>query len=101
MASIEPGIALVLTADGYRIEQHRPPVGTVLCRLPVDEALDQVTRLLPICGDAQHIAAARNSSFYGQQSRYCNSPSLFPHKKFLYYVISTYNMYSRGIFLHL
>lgn len=52
-----PGIRILREAGGYRLEQRRPPIGPVLASLSLEQALDQVTLLLPICGDAQRIAA--------------------------------------------
>ena len=54
-----PGIRILREADGYRLQQSRPPMGPVLASLTLDQALEQVTMLLPICGAAQRIAARR------------------------------------------
>ncbi len=59
MAIASPGITLFRERDGYRLAQSRPPVGPVLASLSLEQALDQVTLLLPICGEAQSIAARR------------------------------------------
>lgn len=54
-----PRIHIAATAAGVAITQHRPAVLSALARLAVEQALDLVPRLLPICGMAQAIAAAR------------------------------------------
>ncbi len=59
MAIASPGITLFREHDGFRLAQSRPPMGPVLASLPLEQALDQVTMLLPICGEAQRIAARR------------------------------------------
>lgn len=59
MSTIDPSISLIREANGYRVEQHRPPAGDVLGRLKIDAALGKINALLPICGEAQRIAASR------------------------------------------
>ena len=54
-----PGINILREDDGYRLAQNRPPVGPMLAKLPLAGALEQVARLLPICGKAQLFAARR------------------------------------------
>lgn len=54
-----PGIRILRESEGYRLAQSRPPMGPVLASLSLEQALDQVTMLLPICGEAQRIAARR------------------------------------------
>ena len=54
-----PGIRIVQGADGVVIEQHRPAVLSSLTGLPVEQALEMVPRILPICGTAQSVAASR------------------------------------------
>jgi hypothetical protein len=58
-AVVAPGIRIVREADGYRLAQNRPPMGPVLASLSLEQALEQITMLLPICGEAQRIAARR------------------------------------------
>lgn len=59
VAVATPGIRILREADGFRLAQSRPPMGPVLASLSLEQALDQVTLLLPICGEAQRIAARR------------------------------------------
>ncbi len=54
-----PAIHIAAGSRGVAITQHRPAVLSALAGLPVARALQQVPRLLPICGAAQSIAAAR------------------------------------------
>jgi hypothetical protein len=54
-----PEIRIFREADGVVIEQHRPAVLSSLTGLPVEQALQMVPRLLPICGTAQSVAASR------------------------------------------
>lgn len=56
---MNPGIVLRREGAGYGVEQHRPAAGTLLARLDLERALERVTTLLPICGEAQRIAATR------------------------------------------
>jgi hypothetical protein len=54
-----PGINVLRRSGGYRVNQTRPPVGLILAKLPLELALDQIANVLPICGEAQRIAARR------------------------------------------
>ena len=54
-----PHISIDVSAAGVSVRQQRPNVAPLLKGLPVDEALLQIPILLPICGQAQAIAARR------------------------------------------
>ena len=54
-----PCIEIHLTPGGVDIHQQRPAITRALVGLPATVALQRIPSLLPICGNAQAIAAAR------------------------------------------
>ncbi|MEM0953716.1 MAG: hypothetical protein AAGI24_06220 [Pseudomonadota bacterium] len=54
-----PQIRIHVSDVGVSVTQQRPDVTSLLRGLPVDEALLRIPLLLPICGQAQAIAAKR------------------------------------------
>ena len=56
---IGPRIEIHLGAGGVDIHQQRPAIARALVGLPVSVALQRIPGLLPICGGAQAVAAAR------------------------------------------
>ncbi len=54
-----PRIEIHLEAGGVDIHQQRPAIARALVGLPAHVALQRIPGLLPICGGAQAIAAAR------------------------------------------
>jgi hypothetical protein len=56
---IGPRIEIHLGAGGLDIHQQRPAIARALVGLPASVALQRIPGLLPICGGAQAIAAAR------------------------------------------
>ncbi len=54
-----PHIEITLQPNAATLRQHRPPVLPQLAGMGVEQALALVPSLLPICGAAQSIAAAR------------------------------------------
>lgn len=59
MAMIQPGILLRQQAGTVTIEQNRPSVTGLLRGLNVTDSLARIPTLLPVCGNAQQIAARR------------------------------------------
>jgi hypothetical protein len=54
-----PGIRFSITGRGVEILQQRPALTDVLGGMKVNEALQQIPLLLPVCGQAQSVAALR------------------------------------------
>ena len=55
----DSGIDIRPGESGLDIVQHRPTVTGLLTGMPLAEALERIPTLLPICGNAQGIAAER------------------------------------------
>ncbi len=59
MGTATPEIRISQSGDGITIEQHRPTVTGMLAGMGLEEAVLRIPLLLPICGNAQSIAAQR------------------------------------------
>lgn len=55
----DPGIDIRYGEAGMEIAQHRPAVTGLLAGMSLSEALQRIPSLLPLCGNAQGIAATR------------------------------------------